>query len=293
MMFTSMKNSQKVKQTFRWMVRLCRNLIRMVNGCEKRFFVLTPTFLRKQAIYDKVNKQIFFVSIRNWVDYSVIEQIFISHDYALEKSGRAADLLAYYHRLVSQGKKPLIIDCGGNSGMATKYFCETYREAVVVCIEPDKENIALAQLNNYKNKVHFMLAGVGNSDAVAELITTGRENWSYQVEENPAGNTQIVSINSILSNPAFENCVPFIVKIDIEGFESNLFEKNTEWIDAFPMLVIELHDWMLPRQANSQNFLKEISKRDRDFVFSGENVFSVSNTLFKASVTEREYESCS
>ncbi|MFL6694040.1 MAG: FkbM family methyltransferase, partial [Ramlibacter sp.] len=68
-------------------------------------------------------------------------------------------------------------------------------------------------------------------------------------------------------------------KIDIEGFEANLFSANCEWIDLFPLLIIELHDWLLPRQGNSRAFLREIAQRDRDFVFRGENVFSISNTL--------------
>ena len=37
-----------------------------------------------------------------------------------------------------------------------------------------------------------------------------------------------------------------LIKIDIEGGESELFEKNIEWIEKFPLIIIELHDWMLP-----------------------------------------------
>jgi hypothetical protein len=69
------------------------------------------------------------------------------------------------------------------------------------------------------------------------------------------------------------------VKIDIEGFENNLFEAITESIDLFTMLVIELHNWMFPGQSNSRNFLREVSRHDRDFVLQGKNVFTVSNTL--------------
>ncbi len=72
--------------------------------------------------------------------------------------------------------------------------------------------------------------------------------------------------------------MPFLVKIDIEGFEADLFKENTEWVQKFPVLIVELHDWMLPRSANSQNFLKCVSSLDRDFVFRGENVFSIKNT---------------
>jgi hypothetical protein len=43
------------------------------------------------------------------------------------------------------------------------------------------------------------------------------------------------------------------------------------------VIIIELHDWMLPGTANSQNCLKALSGTNRDFVFYGENVFSIRN----------------
>lgn len=46
-----------------------------------------------------------------------------------------------------------------------------------------------------------------------------------------------------------------------------------------PLMIVELHDWMLPRTANSANFLKAVAARNRDFVFRGENVFSIRNPL--------------
>ena len=59
----------------------------------------------------------------------------------------------------------------------------------------------------------------------------------------------------------------FITKIDIEGFEDDLFSSNTDWIDDCLLLIIELHDWMMPKTANSNNFLKAISAKKRDFVY--------------------------
>jgi hypothetical protein len=68
---------------------------------------------------------------------------------------------------------------------------------------------------------------------------------------------------------------PFIAKIDIEGAESELFSKNTDWIDQFPVVIIELHDWLLPNENSSRNFLQCVSSRARDFLYKRENIFSV------------------
>jgi len=77
--------------------------------------------------------------------------------------------------------------------------------------------------------------------------------------------------------PSNAGLVPFIIKIDIEGFERELFAANTGWIDRFYLMAVELHDWMLPSQANSCAFLRAVSHFDRDFLFRGENVFSIAN----------------
>ena len=139
--------------------------------------------------------------------------------------------------------------------------------------------MAMAKINNHGADIQFLLAGIGNSDARANIVDPGEGNWGYRTETSDSGKTRIISVNSILSSPEHENCTPFIIKIDIEGFEQNLFEKNVEWLDAFPLLIIELHDWMLPKQATSNNFLRAISERNRDFIYRNENVFSISNTF--------------
>jgi len=72
---------------------------------------------------------------------------------------------------------------------------------------------------------------------------------------------------------------PFIFKIDIEGGESELFKERTTWMQRFPLIIIELHDWLFPGTSNSRNFLREVSNMNVDFVFRGENVFCFNNDL--------------
>jgi hypothetical protein len=109
------------------------------------------------------------------------------------------------------------------------------------------------------------------------LVDPGIGAWGYRVEERTDGGIRMMSINSLVGAPEHQMCEPFIVKIDIEGFERELFSKNTDWVDRFAVLIIELHDWMLPKERSSGNFLSTIAKLDRDFVYVGENVFSISN----------------
>ena len=69
----------------------------------------------------------------------------------------------------------------------------------------------------------------------------------------------------------------FITKIDIEGFENELFSKNTDWIKDFYLITLEIHDWMMPKQSPSKNFFREHSKENRDCYLKGDMVFSIKN----------------
>jgi hypothetical protein len=93
---------------------------------------------------------------------------------------------------------------------------------------------------------------------------------------------RIVSVPQILDDFPPEKYSPLILKIDIEGGEKELFSGDVGWLDRIPLLIIELHDWLLPGEANSQNFLRAISSFNFDFVYLRENVFCFNNVLLKA-----------
>jgi FkbM family methyltransferase len=285
-MLTAMSTGQRLKALAWWGLNLFRNATDWIAGRPPRFLLLTPAFLRKQVIYDRTTGAFVRVEIRDIVDFWVIRQIFGQEDYGLYKLSRGLELERTYRAIVASGKTPLILDCGANCGMATRFFVETYPDARVVAVEPIAANVELARLNNSKGNVSFHLAGIGSADTRASIQDPGMGNWAFRVEEDASGTTSIVSINTLVNAYDPQTHVPFLVKIDIEGFESNLFEKNTEWIDLFPVLIIELHDWMLPGQANARRFLQQISSRDRDFVFFGENVFSIANPAERKKLTE-------
>jgi FkbM family methyltransferase len=262
-------------------IERARSILRAITRGRRtgRFVLLTPAFLTNQYLYDRRKRRCLHLKIRSKIDFSTLCQIYQSNDYGLEKIGRHRELTAHYQNILSQGKIPLIIDCGGNIGLAARYFNDDYPESKILLIEPEHSNIEQAKMNNDQAKIHFYESAIGCRDERGEVIDPGLGEWGYRVETAKEGKTEIISINTLLKTYTSEHYSPFIVKIDIEGFEANLFSENTEWVDKFPLLIIELHDWMLPRSANSSNFLKTIALLNRDFIYKGENVFSISNKL--------------
>jgi FkbM family methyltransferase len=260
-----------------WAIHLIKFII--LHNKSNRFLVVSPPFFETQIIFDKKIYKFFSVNLRDIIDWCTLVQIFYDNDYGFEKFVRLNEVDDLYGDIINSGETPLILDCGANIGLATRFFSVTYEKSKIFCIEPDRENIRQARINNSEANVIFYEAAVGNIDMRGRTIDPGLGNWGYRIEGDENGDIEIYSINTLIKDCQQKNLRPFMVKIDIEGFERLLFSSNTQWMEEFPILIIELHDRMLPNTANSINFLKEISKLNRDFLYHGENIFSLSIPL--------------
>lgn len=237
------------------------------------YVVITPPFFRSQKVMNKLTRSIKRYEVRDQVDVDVVYQTFLYEQYRLGRLARFQSIQKRYADILAGGRKPLIIDCGANIGMSAAYFSDQYPAARIVAIEPEPGNIALARKNC--PGVEFVQAAVSAECGRGSVVDSGGGNWAFRVESDPSGKVDFVSINEVLCR--HPDCEPFIIKIDIEGHEGDLFSANTEWVDRFFVLAIELHDWLLPMQGTSASFLKAIAQRNRDFVHVGENVFNIDN----------------
>jgi FkbM family methyltransferase len=217
-------------------------------------------------------------------DESVIKQIFENKDYHLGRVRRSPELVEYYQNILADGKVPLVVDAGANIGVATVFFLAHLPLIRVVAIEPEPSNFSLLERNVQNLNVNAIQGAVASSPGFATIIDPQEGNWGFRTERATDPQEGGATVRCVTINDIFEhqrNCVPLIVKIDIEGGENELFSTCTEWIDRVPLIIIELHDWLLCGQASSRNFLKCVGERERDFVVHGENIFSISNHLLR------------
>jgi FkbM family methyltransferase len=210
-------------------------------------------------------------------DLGVFEQIFVAQDYSLGRLRRGRELVQRYEAILSEGKTPIIIDAGANIGASVVYWAIHFPKAQIIGIEPDKANFALLRQNTQGLNVVLHEAAIGSIEGSASLHDPGEGEWGYRTARNDAGNLPIISMNGLLESGVAGNGAPFIAKIDIEGAEADLFAANTDWVQKFDLLIIELHDWLLHGHGTSRNFLKCIANLDRDFLHIGENIFSIRN----------------
>ena len=215
-------------------------------------------------------------------DEAVIKQILIDQHYNLGRISRAAELMDYAERREATGRKPLIVDAGANIGTACIYFMANMPTASIVAIEPDRDNFDLLARNVEGLGVETINAAISSTSGRARIVDPGRGQWAYQTqriaEDDDGAGVPRITVNDIFRSHAATS-FPFLVKIDIEGAEQDLFSCNTEWVARSPLIIIELHDWMMPKAGTSQPFLQCIAKLDRDFVNIGENIYSIANDL--------------
>jgi len=208
----------------------------------------------------------------------VIQQIFQSQDYALERLRRGPELRDAYDNIVSLGRTPLVVDAGANIGASVVYFGLTFPAAHVVALEPEANNFELMLKNITGLDVDARCAAIGSIAGRLNLIDPGEGEWGYRtVAEDSGTPVPACAAAELVAEKVRAGYAPFIAKIDIEGGEEELFSRNVDWVDLFPLLIIELHDWLLPRSGSSRNFLRCMAERNRDFVYIGENIFSIQN----------------
>jgi FkbM family methyltransferase len=234
------------------------------------------------TLTNSLNERISDIFLRSATsDWFTFDQIFINEDYNLKALKRYPEFEALYAQYSAEGV-PLILDLGANIGLSSVYFHHVWPSSKIVAVEPSEDNFRVLR-ENFGNNEQFeaLLAGIASRTSKLALTDPSVEKNAFTtttLDDSAEGGISGVTVPGILSrHPRSGGYFPFIVKIDIEGFESELFSGNTDWINEFPVLIIEMHDWLFPGQRTSTNFLKTISQLDRDFVYLGENVFSIRN----------------
>jgi FkbM family methyltransferase len=221
---------------------------------------------------------------RQSTDEAIIKQIFVDQQYDLNRLGRAAELFEFVKRQVAKGLRPLVVDAGANIGVSPLFFMANLPSALVVAIEPELENFKLLSKNVEGLNIKAIHSAISSTAGRVRVIDPGLGHWAYRTEltarqDVPSDTVAGVTINDIYDSYRSTPFFPFIVKVDIEGAEADLFSCNTEWVERTPIIIVELHDWMLPKRGTSQPFLQCISKLDRDFVYINEDVYSIANDL--------------
>ncbi|GAB3330618.1 hypothetical protein GCM10027299_35560 [Larkinella ripae] len=165
------------------------------------------------------------------------------------------------------------LDGGGNIGLAAVYFANRYPQMQVLSVEPETENFKILQQNiaPYQT-IRAVKAGLWSRPAYLEIRDTGGGEWGFVVEETESPGAGAVRAESIDGLMRQQGGKPFdVVKLDIEGSESEVFRSNTaSWLPGVRALIVELHEWMKP--GSSASFVTATSAFEYRKATAGEYV---------------------
>lgn len=173
-----------------------------------------------------------------------------------------------------------IIDLGANIGLSALFFIKKFPTSRIVAVEPDAVNFSIMEKNleKFSKSVSFLQAAIWPTDGEVSLVEEDDDHaslgaWGYRTEAsngNSGLSVKAVTIPTIMKQ--YDMDFVDILKVDIEGAEYELFEKNYEdWIDKVGLIIIETHDRFKP---NSEAMVrKALSGRFDELPMKGENLF--------------------
>lgn len=141
-----------------------------------------------------------------------------------------------------------VVDCGSHHGNMTMIMAlatgETGHVTAYDALPRNAEIVAInARLNGLSN-VTIRPVGVGNSNSRMAVL----ENGGNSIVSAGAVNGQAMSIDTVRLDDDYRDRVDFL-KLDVEGFEVQALEGAQRLLAQRPILLVELHNFMMPDPA--------------------------------------------
>ena len=198
----------------------------------------------------------------------------MNREYDISRHAQFPRVAAAYQAILNAGQIPIIIDAGANVGAASLWFSRVFPRALILAIEPDAANAEVCRLNTHSlPNVNVIEAAIGSEPGSVSLNNPSGQAWAVQTTRSRNTGVPVRTIADLLREVIHARL--FIVKIDIEGFEEDLFSSNTEWVDEVEVVIIEPHDWMCPGKGTSFNFRKVLDAATFELLISGENLIYI------------------
>lgn len=245
------------------------------------FYLITRYFIKYKCIGLQIGLKLFFgytknISVpnikepiylrKNTSDIKVFDQLFYSLEYEFE----------YFF------EPKFIIDAGANIGLASVFFANKFKNAQIIAIEPENSNFEILQKNTRKYPaITCLQKAVSNKIETVYVMNSKYGNWGFttsndnSLKTNSVNSITTITISQIMQ--LYELQRIDVLKIDIEGYEKELFETNIDWLPKTKCLIIELHDGI--KHGCSKVFFDRISKLNFSFSIKGENLIFFNNEL--------------
>lgn len=166
-------------------------------------------------------------------DPATFDEVFLSGEYDLPFRGFVPDT---------------ILDLGANVGYTSVLFAARWPKARILAVEPSRENFGVLKQNvaAWPNVTALNAAVWGRSGRVVISNPDGDSN-AFRVSDASRSDraaVQGMTLTELIHSLGEERVS--LIKMDVEGAEAELFKTSDQWLDKTDILVVELHDRLVP-----------------------------------------------
>lgn len=226
--------------------------------------------LRAVAVPD-FDRPIWMRPIRS--DYSIFWQSIVRREYDLSRFPQTAEIVLRAQAAMADGRTPVILDCGGNIGLSVRSFARDFPFAHIVVVEPDEQNMRVLDANarEVPGRATQVLGGVASRTGHCKVVNRERGSAGFMTRYCDANDPEAIRTHTVQDLFAMvPGAYPWIVKLDIEGAQEELFSANLDWIGTADLILLELDDWAFPWGGTSNAFFRALAAHNFDYLVDGE-----------------------
>ena len=191
-------------------------------------------------------------------DFRVFDEIFIKDQYDS-------------HLLPKNPK--VILDAGANIGLSSIYFAVRFPKSKIFALEPENSNYQILSKNtkSFENIILLKKALWSHSTDL-HISNPSAEKWAFNFTESKLSTENLyegISVEGFMTDYSINEID--ILKLDVEGAEKDIFSKNIDWIPKVKLIIVELHDRIVP--GCSREFFASTSQYKFEEYRKGENFF--------------------
>lgn len=232
----------RIKQAFNKLI-FCRKITADLSSCIKLLWFTKKYKWNKNNLENisadavhkyniRFDKKKFDLYLRTYSgDIDIFYEIFLNEVY----------------KTASLSSATLIVDLGANIGLASLYFTNKCTGAKIIAVEPDPGNANILRMNLAKqiseNKAVVVEAAIADKEQQLFLYSPALK-YNAAITEEETNDKQKIVVKGLKINTLIrENNITNIdlLKVDIEGGETDLFSGDTSWLHIVTEIIMEIH----------------------------------------------------
>ena len=170
------------------------------------------------------------------------------------------------YQFKTEKREPVILDIGGNIGLATLFFKRLYPKSKITAFEPDKQTFKMLQANIQKNfkGVNLINAALGARKGNIDFYSFEQKGQANMSSKSPEHFTRINKVKQLPLSDYLNQPIDFL-KMDIEGSETEAICSAKSKLRNVKEMVLEFHAFPKVKENNLPKLLKALERNKFHF----------------------------